>query len=142
MNWKGWDWERWIWPVVLMLSTLTVSLAAFLDWQSPLRPLITLWFMIICPGMALLRVFRLRLAAAGWTLAIAFSLALDTAIGIALLYSGHWSWQTGLIILVAITFISTLIEPFLRRFEGPQPVIVVNKVPARPRKPHATAKSE
>ncbi len=142
MNWKGWDWKRWVWPVVLVLSTLAVSLAAFLNWQSPLRPLITLWFMAVCPGMALLRVFGLRLAAAGWTLAIAFSLALDTAVGIALLYSGRWSWQTALVILVAITLISTLIEPFLKRSEGPQPVIVVTKVPARQRKPRTAVKPE
>ena len=66
MNWKDWGWKRWVWPLVLILSTLAVSLAAFQNWQSPLRPLITLWFMAICPGMALLRVFGLRLAAAGW----------------------------------------------------------------------------
>ena len=142
MNWKGWDWKLWVWPLVLILSTLAVSLAAFQNWQSPLRPLITLWFMAICPGMALLRVFGFRLAAAGWTLAIAFSLALDTAVGIALLYSGRWSWQTGLVILVAITVICTLIEPFFKRSEVPQPVIVVTKVPARPRKPRSAAKSE
>lgn len=142
MTWKGRDWQHWVWPVVLMLSTLAVSLAAFQNWQSPLRPLITLWFMAICPGMALLRVFGLRPTIAGWTLAIAFSLALDTAVGIALLYSGRWSWQVGLAILATITIIPTLIEPFLKRAEGPQPSIVVTKVPARPRKPRSAAKSE
>ena len=142
MNWKGWGWKRWVWPGVLILSTLAVSLAAFQDWQSPLRPLITLWFMAVCPGMALLRVFGFRLAAAGWTLAIAFSLAIDTTVGIALLYSGRWSWQAGLVILAAITIIPTLFEPFLKRIEGPQPLIVVTKVPAHPRKPRSAAKSE
>ena len=142
MNWKGWDWKRWVWPGVLILSTLAVSLAAFQNWQSPLRPLITLWFMAVCPGMALLRVFGFRLAAAGWTLAIAFSLAIDTTVGIALLYSGRWSWQAGLVILAAITIIPTLFEPFLKRIEGPQPLIVVTKVPAHPRKPRSAAKSE
>jgi len=48
----------------------------------------------------------------------------------------------GLVILVAITLISTLLEPFIKRSEGPQPVIVVTKVPARPRKPRAAAKTE
>ncbi|TDA64959.1 MAG: hypothetical protein D9V45_10130 [Chloroflexi bacterium] len=142
MNWKGWNWKRWVWPGVLILSTLAVSLAAFQNWQSPLRPLITLWFMAVCPGMALLRVFGFRLAAAGWTLAIAFSLAIDTTVGIALLYSGRWSWQAGLVILAAITIIPTLFEPFLKRIEGPQPLIVVTKVPAHPRKPRSAAKSE
>lgn len=134
--------RRWVWPVVLLLSTLAVCLAAFLGWQSPLRSLITLWFMVVCPGMALVRVFGLRLPVSSWTLAIAFSLTLDSAIGIALLYSGNWSWQTGLIILASITVVSTLIDLLPRQPSGPQPAIVVTKIPARPRKPRAAAKTE
>lgn len=136
------NWQRWIWPAVLLLSTLAVSLAAFLEWQSPFRPLITLWFMAVCPGMALLRVFGLRLPVSGWTLAIAFSLALDSAVGIALLYAGRWSWQTGLIILISITVLCTLIDMLPRQSASPQPAIVVTKIPARARKPRSAAKND
>jgi len=128
--------------MVLLFSTLAVCLTAFLDWQSPLRSIITLWFMVVCPGMALVRVFGLRLPVSSWTLAIAFSLALDSAIGIALLYSGNWSWQTGLIILASITAVSAIIDLLPRQPSGPQPAIVVTKIPARPRKPRAAAKTE
>ncbi len=136
------NWKRLIWPGILLLSTAAVLLAAFMGWQSPLRPIITLWFMVVCPGMALLRVFGLRLPVSGWTLAIAFSLALDTAVGIALLYAGKWSWQTGLIILASITVVSALIDLLPRPVAGPQPAIVVTKVPARPRKPRTASKTE
>lgn len=136
------NWRRWIWPSVLLLSTLAVCLAAFLDWRSPLRSTLALWFMVVCPGMALVRVFGLRLPVSSWTLAIAFSLVLDSAIGIALLYSGNWSWRSGLIILASITVVSTLIDLLPRQPSGPQPAIVVTKIPARPRKPRAEAKTE
>jgi uncharacterized membrane protein len=131
-----------IWPLVLLISTAAVLLAAFLSWMSPLRALITLWFMVVCPGMALLRVFGLRLPVSGWALAIAFSLALDTAVGIALLYAGKWSWQTGLIILASITVICSLLDLVPRPAAGPQPAIVVTKVPARPRKPRTSPKAQ
>lgn len=136
------NWQRWIWPMILLLSTLAVCLAAFLDWQSPLRLIIALWFMVVCPGMALVRVFGLRLPVSSWTLAIAFSLAIDSTVGIALLYSGNWSWQTGLIILGSITVAGSILDLLPRQPAGPQPVIVVTKDPARPRKSRASAKKE
>ena len=135
-------WKRLIWPLILLISTAAVLLAAFMNWLSPLRPVITLWFMVVCPGMALLRAFGLRLPVSGWTLAIAFSLALDSAIGIALLYAGKWSWQTGLIILASITVICSVIDLLPRQSTEPQPAIVVTKIPARPPKRRTSPKTE
>ncbi|MHB8932413.1 MAG: hypothetical protein ACYC6H_02975, partial [Bellilinea sp.] len=74
--------NRWLWAVVLISSSLLIGLMAFSNWESPVRVWIALWFLVICPGMALQRLMGLRLGIQGWSLAIAFSLALDTLVGI------------------------------------------------------------
>jgi len=136
------NWKRWVWPGVLIFSTLGLLLAAFLKWPAPLRTALTLWFCVICPGMAIQRVFGLRLPVSGWVLAIAFSLAIDTAVGLALLYSGNWSWKTGLMILAGLTIVCTFIEMFIPQAPNKQPAIVVTSLPARTKKPKSSTKTE
>ncbi len=121
----------WVWPGVLILSSLGVSLFALFDWHGPLRPIITLWFCVLCPGMALVRLAGFRTAVPNWTLAIAFSLALVTLVGIVLLYSGKWSWQNGLAILVGFTLFCTLLDLILNRPIQPEPAVLVKSLPAR-----------
>jgi len=125
------NWNRWIWPGVLVLSSLSVSLFALFDWHGPLRPILTLWFCVLCPGMALVRLAGFRTPVPSWTLAIAFSLALVTLVGIILLYSGNWSWQNGLAILVVFTLFCTSLDLLLNRPMQPEPAILVKSLPAR-----------
>lgn len=125
------NWNRWLWPFVLIASSLLIGLMAFSNWQSPLRVWIALWFLVICPGMALQRLVGLRLPIQGWSLAIAFSLALDSLVGIILLYSGKWSWELGLGILVSLTIISAILDLLINRPKDPLPAISFTSVPAR-----------
>lgn len=125
------NWNRWLWPFVLIASSLLIGLMAFSNWQSPLRVWIALWFLVICPGMALQRLVGLRLPIQGWSLAIAFSLALDSLVGIILLYSGKWSWELGLGILVSLTIISAILDLLINRPKDPLPAISFKSVPAR-----------
>lgn len=125
------NWNRWLWPAVLISSSLLIGLMALLNWQSPLRVWMALWFMVICPGMALQRLMGFRLSIQGWSLAIAFSLALDTLVGIILLYSGNWSWELGLGILVSLTIVSAILDLLINRPKDPLPVISFTSVPAR-----------
>lgn len=134
--------NRWLWPIVLTLSSLLISLLGFSDSPSPFRPWIALWFVIICPGMALQRLMGLRLSVSGWSLAIAFSLAVDTTVGVVLLYTGNWSWQLGLGILVAITMVSVILDVLINRPKEPQLAVSFTSVPARTRKPRVKANTK
>lgn len=125
---------RWVWPGILLLSSLGISLFAFFDWHGPLRPILTLWFCIVCPGMALVRLAGFRMTVPNWTLAIAFSLALVTLVGIVTLYSGKWSWQNSLAILVGFTLIATTLDILLNRPSPPEPAVLVKSLPARERR--------
>jgi len=91
------------WSVIISFSALGAALAAALDWPAPLRPALVIWFVAICPGMAIVRLLRLDSLLVEVTLAIALSLALAGLIASALVYAGLWSPNLVLELLVAIT---------------------------------------
>jgi hypothetical protein len=82
----------------------------FGDVQGPLRFVVAFWFLLVCPGMALVPLMRLRDRIAEWTLAIALSLALDALVAGAMVFFGAWSPERGLIILVAVSLIGALLQ--------------------------------
>ncbi len=75
-----------------------------------LRPLIVLWFLLVCPGMALVRFLRLREPIAEWTLAIAVSLVLDALVASVQLYAGRWSPILSLSILIELCAVGALVQ--------------------------------
>jgi hypothetical protein len=81
----------WLWPVIILLSALAANLAAFLLPGTVVRLTIEAWFLFVCPGMALVRLFHFKEAAVEWTLALALSFAIDALIAGMLLYTGKWS---------------------------------------------------
>jgi hypothetical protein len=92
-----------LWPAVLIVSGAGVVLLAVGDVASPLRPLVALWFLLVCPGMAVVRRLGIREPVAQWTLAVAVSLALDTLVAGTMLYSGVWFPKGGLVVLLGLT---------------------------------------
>lgn len=101
-------WGRW--PAIVLFSTLAVALAVFGGVGSPWRPLVVFWFLLVCPGMALVGLFLPRDGVATVTLALALSIALDTLIAMALLYAGYWSPRAGLVVLIAITLVGVVLQ--------------------------------
>src|SRR4051794_8382675 len=67
----------WPWPLVIAVSTLCAVAAALGGWEAPFRPALVLWFVLVCPGMALVRLLRLGEPVTEWTLAVALSVTLD-----------------------------------------------------------------
>ena len=51
--------SAWLRPVVLVVSAAAASLVTFLVPDTPVRPAITLWFLLVCPGLALIPLFHL-----------------------------------------------------------------------------------
>jgi hypothetical protein len=89
-------------PGIIILSVVAVGLVALGNAHAPLRPLIALWFLFICPGMALVRPLRLRETRVMLSLAVALSLALDTVVAAVMLYAGMWSPNAALVVLMII----------------------------------------
>ena len=98
------------WPAVALLATVAVAIVAFADLELWLRVPLGLFFLLLCPGMAIVRLLETGDPVADLTLAIALSIALDVIVAGALLYAGAWSPNAALGILMAITVGGVLLE--------------------------------
>jgi hypothetical protein len=81
---------RWFWPLVLLLSALAAGAAALALPGTALCVVVILWFLLVCPGMTVVRCLNLKEAATEWMLAIALSLAIDAIVAAIALYAGVW----------------------------------------------------
>jgi hypothetical protein len=84
-------WLTWVWPIVILLSTLAVTLITFLFPAVGIRPVVIMCFLFLIPGMTLVRFFRTGETAVEWMLAIALSFTIDAFVAGVILYAGQWS---------------------------------------------------
>ena len=89
------------WSLTLILSIIAVGLVNFVFTDVVFRPFIVMWFLFICPGMAVTRLLHLKEAITEWTLALALSFSIDAIIASILLYAGMWSPNGILVLLMA-----------------------------------------
>ncbi|HCI79260.1 MAG TPA: hypothetical protein DHW02_06195 [Ktedonobacter sp.] len=100
----------WLWPTILIISTLATGFVVFATPTFALRPFIVFWFLFVCPGMMLVRFLRLDGAIVQWTLAFATSFAVDALVACLLLYTGHWSMPITLSILMGLCLVGATIQ--------------------------------
>lgn len=93
----------WMWPLIIIASTIVINVMVFADMSTPLRPLLAIWFVCVCPGLALVRLLRLSDGWSEMALSIALSLTLAIIVVTTLLYAGWWSHKAGLVILSTIS---------------------------------------
>jgi hypothetical protein len=93
------------WPLVLIASTVAVGALTFGGMQSPVRPLVAVWFLAICPGMALVRLMHVPDRFMELTLAVALSIALSTIVSSIQVYAHLWSPGVGLGVLMGVTLL-------------------------------------
>ncbi len=104
--------KRWtlLWPAVIILSALAAGLVNFVIPGAAGRPIIVMWFLFVCPGMVLVRFFRLSEPVAEWTLAIALSLAIDAIVAGMQMYAGLWSPAVTLAILIGFCLVGMIVQ--------------------------------
>ncbi|CAA9570966.1 MAG: hypothetical protein AVDCRST_MAG49-3609 [uncultured Thermomicrobiales bacterium] len=94
-----------VWPAVIIGSSIVVGILTFADVESPVRSAVSLWFLIACPGMAVVRLIGVGETAVELTLAVALSLALDTLVAMVMLYAGMWSPEGSLAVLIGVSLV-------------------------------------
>jgi hypothetical protein len=101
---------QWLWPTIIILSTVAAGLVTFVVMDTAVRSFIVLWFLFVCPGMALVRFFRLEELVVEWILALALSFAVDAIVAGVLLYAGRWSPTATLEILMGISLGGAILQ--------------------------------
>jgi hypothetical protein len=102
--------SRDLWPALTTLLALAVGIVAFADVASALRPGVVLAFLLVAPGMSLIRLLRMEDGLAELTLAVALSIALAGIVPGTMLYAGTWSPKRALVVLMGITLLATVFE--------------------------------
>ncbi len=102
--------RRFIWPLVIVISAILAGLLAGSSFQAPIRLLFTFWFLLVCPGMALVRLFKLKEKLAEWVLAIATSIAIDVVVSEIAVLNQWWSLQGMVDVLIALCFTGALLQ--------------------------------
>jgi len=98
------------WPALVLVSCAAVVLTTWAWTSAPLRPAVTAWFLLVCPGMALVRLLPDRGRMHRLVLAVAAGLALETLVATFMLEAKVWSPSAILAILLLITIGATVLD--------------------------------
>ena len=97
-------------PLILIASAATTGALVFGDVDSPIRPVVAMWFLLVCPGMALVPLLRLQDGITELVLGIGVSVALTALVAIGCLYAGFWSPNGILALLIGETLIGAMAQ--------------------------------
>lgn len=98
-----------IWSLIILISAGLTALVVYTRIFPPAQPLLVFWFLLVCPGMAFVRLFNLWDPVSEWGLAVALSLAIDSIIAMLMIYTGRWNPLGGLLIVLIIAIIGALL---------------------------------
>ena len=98
------------WPIIIIISAIALALAVVGTFASPMRTVLAFWFLLVCPGMAFVRLLHLKDGLAQWTLALALSLALDTIVAEIMVLNRLWSTPGGVFALICLSLIGVYLQ--------------------------------
>jgi uncharacterized membrane protein len=99
------------WRLLLAASGWLTWVGLLLPAGSPVRVLLVLVFVLLCPGLAVSLLVPIREWAVRWVLAVALSMSLALLLNTALTVVSNDSWPLRLAVLASITTIAALLTP-------------------------------
>ena len=102
----------WIWPLIILISAVGTILVVFWDFAPGFRPVVVLWYLLICPGMAYVRLLNLRDLLAEWVLAVALSVSIDAIVSGVMLYAGFWYPLYALLFVISVSVLGVVLQVF------------------------------
>ena len=98
------------WPIAILISGLVMSTLVLANVDSPVRVLVTLWFLLVCTGMAFVPLLSIPSLSTELALGVAVSIALDTLVATAIVLVGGLSATSGLLVLEAICLVGCALQ--------------------------------
>jgi hypothetical protein len=98
------------WALISLLSAVAASLAMLLPLSAPWRPLITFWFLLFCPGLAVIPFFHFEDGMSEVVLALAFSIVLDTIVALTMVMAKIWSPFWGLSLIITLSVLAAFVQ--------------------------------
>ncbi len=92
-------------PILIIVAALLSNIFAWSNSGGVLRPYIIFVFIMICPGLSLIRLINMKEFLTQWILAIALSLVLGVSISEFMVLTRLWSPNLELTILALISLI-------------------------------------
>ncbi|MDQ3691491.1 MAG: DUF1616 domain-containing protein [Chloroflexota bacterium] len=90
-------------PILLISLALAAEVVVLMSVTSPLRAVLGLWFVLVAPGWAALRLLDLPMRGlASAATAVGISVSIDILVSLALFYLRWWSIQLAMTILLAL----------------------------------------
>lgn len=102
--------RRFFWPTVIIISAILTAILAGSNSGFVLRPILLFWFMLIIPGMAIIRLLHIEDRLAEMVLAVALSLVISTLFAEIMVLTRLWSPSVGLAVLVSISLIGAVLQ--------------------------------
>lgn len=99
-----------LWPVASAGLAVAVLAVVIADLDSAVRPALVLPFVLLAPGMAVIRPLRIPDPAAVLMFAVALSLALAGLVAGTMVYTGTWSPVGGLVGLTLFTLAANVAD--------------------------------
>ena len=94
---------RWMWRAIIAAWGGAAAAAAAIDVDEPLRLLLVSTFVLVCPGLAIVRLLRFQSAAVNMWLGVAVSASIAGIVSAGSIYLGRWSPDGALAVLITIT---------------------------------------
>jgi hypothetical protein len=93
------------WPACIVASALLLAVLVASGTEGPLRLGVTLWFLLVCTGMAFVPLWRITSLSTELLVGLAASVALDAIVATVLLLAGRLSASSGLAALTAVCLV-------------------------------------
>jgi hypothetical protein len=98
------------WPLIIAGTGIIVLLMAAADLVSPLRPILVFGFLLVCPGMAYIRLLHLHDRFTEFILAVALSLVIDTLVSEMLVLMKFWSPASSVLVIVILSIAGVALQ--------------------------------
>ena len=98
------------WPLIIAGTGISVVLMVAADLVSPLQPILVFGFLLVCPGMAYIRLLHLRDRFTEFILAVALSLVISTLVSETLVLMRLWSSAGSLLVIVILSIAGAVLQ--------------------------------